>query len=675
MDSAYLLVIDDSPESAEEINSLLRNSGISIHVLFASTTAETKLAIEANPPCLVIHNLGAKSGAPVSEVINLCTKNHIPIAIRFSPHSPDRLFEVLACGCCIALNAEDNSQLTSLVQQQLRSGRTATDQAGLEQKLEELEYRYQLLLDSARDSIAYIHEGLHVYANRAYLECMQVNELNEISGLSLLELMRGDDTDLKQLFRNMQKGEFAEKSVPVTVTNPSGTEFKVELTFSAAKFEGEDCIQMVMREKDGNALLKEELNRLRHIDELTQLANRKAFTEHLDGFIEENRTSEVSSAVFYVEPDDIESLQRDLGVNGMDSFIADLAQVIQRCIGADDLAARFSDHGFAILARHTDKMGVQDVGDCVVQSFSNHIVELEGKTITASCSAGMATLGTLTHSADEVLSQAHTAFSEASQSGNRMVRYKPQLTTVASDEEDKHWVERIRYALNNRDLYSIQQSIVNLDGELEGLFENRTFLREEDGDRSPEEFLPAAERNDLGSSIDRYVIPGLLKAISGTGDRHIINLSCNSILDFSFPGWFGRQLDENDVQGTQVIIQLSARSAESNLKPAGRLIEELKPLGCTFSLSGFDDQRKYCQLLEHLDISLVKLRHGLAQGVNHNSPHLDIIRNVVSETEPADIAVIADEVQDAADLAVLWQCGVKLVAGEFLKEAPQVVGQ
>ena len=30
------------------------------------------------------------------------------------------------------------------------------------------------------------------------------------------------------------------------------------------------------------------------------------------------------------------------------------------------------------------------------------------------------------------------------------------------------------------------------------------------------------------------------------------------------------------------------------------------------------------------------------------------------------VTIIADEVQDASDLAVLWQCGVKLVTGDFL---------
>ena len=35
----------------------------------------------------------------------------------------------------------------------------------------------------------------------------------------------------------------------------------------------------------------------------------------------------------------------------------------------------------------------------------------------------------------------------------------------------------------------------------------------------------------------------------------------------------------------------------------------------------------------------------------------------------------ADEVADTSSLAVLWQCGVKLIAGAFLSESSQVLAQ
>jgi EAL domain-containing protein (putative c-di-GMP-specific phosphodiesterase class I) len=185
----------------------------------------------------------------------------------------------------------------------------------------------------------------------------------------------------------------------------------------------------------------------------------------------------------------------------------------------------------------------------------------------------------------------------------------------------------------------------------------------------------AAERNDLGSTIDRHVIPQIMLAIAGTGDRHIISLSTNSILDFSFPNWFQRILKETEVEGSQLVLQVSAMVAESHLKPTRRVVEELQDLGCNFVLSEFDNDRRTIQLLEHLPVKMIKLRPGLARGLSTNTANQEIIRTVVRAVEANNITIVADEVQDASDLAALWQCGVKLVTGDFLNEAPQVVGQ
>jgi EAL domain-containing protein (putative c-di-GMP-specific phosphodiesterase class I) len=184
-----------------------------------------------------------------------------------------------------------------------------------------------------------------------------------------------------------------------------------------------------------------------------------------------------------------------------------------------------------------------------------------------------------------------------------------------------------------------------------------------------------AERNDLGGAIDRHVMPQLMLAITGTGDKHIINLSANSILDFSFPNWFQRMLKETEVEGSQLILQVSAMVAEANLEPTRHIVEGLQVLGCNFVLSDFDNDRQTVQLLEHLPINMIKLRPGLAQGLSSNTANQEIIRAVVRAVEARDITIIADEVRDASDLAVLWQCGVRLVTGDFLNEAPQVVGQ
>ncbi len=676
MDSAYLLIIEKSPDNAQAINSFLRNSGLAVQVINVVSASELTAAIKEKSPFLILVGTKLPSSMRIGKILKVADQHSTPVALQVDPKQVDTLKTALSSHPLLIVNTEENDQLMRIVKQHISGGKSAREYADQSRKLEELQHRYDLLLDSARDSIAYIHEGLHIYANRAYLDLLHVKTLGEIEGLSLLDLMSTvKGAHLKKLLRDMNQNIFPEETLAVTIKTSANKDLKAELEFSPAKFNGEHCIQMMVREQDANFVLQEELDRLRSTDQLTMMINRQTFTRKLSELIEKEQDDKYRHAVLYIETDGIFDFQQSLGMDGIDTYILDLANVITSCIEEADLPARISDNGFAVLIQRSKKSALQDSGNCILENYSNHIIDLGDKTKTASCSIGLATIGSLTQDAEEVLIQAKMAFKEASQKGNMLVRFKPALTTVHSGEADRDWVERIRYALNNHDFYTVQQSIVDLEGENEGLFENRTFMREEEGDTQASEFMLAAERNDLGSTIDRHVIPQIMAAIAGTGDKHIIALSNNSILDFSFPNWFQRIMKETEVEASQLILQISAINAESNLKPTQRIIDELQEMGCGFVLSEFDNDQRTIQLLEHLPVSMIKLRPGLAKGLSGNTANQETIRAVVRAVEQREITIVADEVQDASDLAVLWQCGVKLVTGDFLNEAPQVVGQ
>ena len=558
MHSAYLLVIDNSPDHAQVINSFLRNSGLAVTVVSATDPDQLEVVLQEKTPFLILLGRQLPPSMKISQVLQAADHHSTPVVMQFASEDLANIEAALTTHPLLIINAEEDEQLMRVVKRYMSGGKTVREYDDLLQKQEELQHRYNLLLDSARDSIAYVHEGLHVYANRSYLDLLQVNTLDEIEGLSLLELMETDEgVDLKKLLRDMNQSIFPKESLVVTINTIGGMQIKAQLAFSPAKFNGEHCIQMMVREQDTNHGLHEELDRLRRMDHLTHMINRQTFAARLNELIEEGHGADHTVAVMYIETDGITELQHDLGMDGIDTYIMDLANIISGCIGGNDIPSRFSDHGFAVLIRRDDSSSLQEPGDAILENYANHIIDIGDQTRTASCSIGMTTLGPLTRDAKEVIAQANTAFKEASNKGNTLVRYKPALTTVHSGEGDREWVERIRYALNNHDFYTVQQSIVDLEGENEGLFENRTFMREEEGDIQAGEFMLAAERNDLGSTIDRHVIPQIMLAIAGTGDRHIISISTNSILDFSFPNWFQRIQKETEAEGSQLVLQLS----------------------------------------------------------------------------------------------------------------------
>ena len=673
MHSANLLVIDQSPEYAEGVNSLLRNSGINIHVLHARSSTEVKRALDRDAPVLILFAGPDEGDATLEDISDLADAADVPLALLANLDEPAALVRRLAGTTCFVIDASREDLLTTAVRRLVRKGEEQCRQRAQQQHMEELEHRYGLLLDSSRDAIAYVHEGLHVYANRTYLEMLRVGDQDEVAGLSLLELFDAGDTNLRDLLKGFSRGTFPAGALDVTVTRPDGSQFSACVTFSPARFDGEDCTQMMMQHKDAANELAAELERLRLTDPLTQLHNRKAFADQLEAWLAGG--GEGTAGVLYIEPDGFRSLQEELGVDAIDTFIADLAGVIRSSLEPEDVAARISDRGFAVLAHRRTKAELEALAEAILAACRSRVVEIGDHSLTFSCSIGLSNVGRMVVDATEIISRARRAQTEAAERGDQLVVYRPQLAAVAPADSEQQWVDRIHYALDRGAFYTVQQSIIDLDGEGEQLFENQIFMRGEGGDHGGAAFLEIADRADLAGLIDRQVLAGLLGSLADAENRQIINLSANSILDYAFPGWFADEVRSACAPGDKVILQITAETAQGNLRPVQRLMKELEPMGCRLSISDFDGQRRCMQLLQHLEVSFIKLHPALTEGLTGNTQHQETIRRIVEAAEPRGVALIADEVADTSSLAVLWQCGVKLVAGTFLRENTQVLAQ
>ncbi len=675
MDSINLLVLDRTPESSEHINSVLRNSGIKIHIIHVATFAELNRAIEGHTPLLIIYANPDPVAAGLEEVTALSRQISVPCALYSDLEDTERLNSLLRTAACLVIDASNDELLISLASDLMDTQavlhRSRTQQA----QLEELEHRYDLLLDSARDAIAYVHEGLHVYANRAYMECLRIGAPTELQGISLLEMVRVPDGDFKAVLRDLSKGNFPSAPLDVEVHRPDDSTFSASLQFSAANFNGEPCIQMLLQERDQAAELAAELERLRNTDPVTQLPNRNRFASQLSEFLDREAESEAAAAVMFVEPDNLDVAQDEVGFTGVDAYVMELARVVREYVEEGDGCGRISDRGIAVLAARRTKQQIEAFAKAIQHAYKNVIIEADGRSFSASCSIGMVQVSRLTRDARSVISQARRACTEARQQGDALVLYRPQLTAVAPAEEESAWVERIRFALKNEDFYAAHQSIVDLDGEGEQLIENLVFLRGEENDYPHGDFATVANKHDLAGHIDRSVIPSILRSIADCDESQVVSLSNHSVTDPGFSAWLIEQVKIYAADPHKLIIQITADTAQANLKPTQRLIRELSSMGCRLSISSFGAERRTMQLFEHLRAQYIKLHTSLTVDLQGNTKAQDAIRQIVEAAGENDTIVIADEIADTSNLAILWQCGVKMIAGAFLQETPQVVGQ
>src|SRR5690625_6371495 len=97
--------------------------------------------------------------------------------------------------------------------------------------LEDIEDRYMLLLHSSSEAIAYLHEGLHIYANPAYLELFGFGGFDVLDGLSMLDLLSSGEKaiDLKQVLKDLNDDKLPEDELELQAHRQDGENFIAQI--------------------------------------------------------------------------------------------------------------------------------------------------------------------------------------------------------------------------------------------------------------------------------------------------------------------------------------------------------------------------------------------------------------------------------------------------------------
>lgn len=110
----------------------------------------------------------------------------------------------------------------------------------------EIAERCRLLLESSRQAIAYLHEGMHIYANGSYLEVFGFADMEDARSKPFMDLaVEGEKEGLRERLRHAVEGE-PPCAEPITARRLDGTPFEAAMTFSRARYEGERCLQVLV---------------------------------------------------------------------------------------------------------------------------------------------------------------------------------------------------------------------------------------------------------------------------------------------------------------------------------------------------------------------------------------------------------------------------------------------
>ena len=669
-----LTLVDDSAEDAEAIVSTLRNGGIAVRPLRPLDAGELGQMVASQPMDLLLASRTAK-GIPLATVLAQVdgSGKDIPVIVLADAITEADLLADQAAGArAVALRGRPDHVLTVL-RREWADLDARRSQRRLEGQMRETERRCDALISSSRDPIAYIHEGMHIRANDAYLEMFGFESFEDVEGLSLLDLVGPQYvSDFKALLKKLSKGEPPPPRFELEARSLDGDSFPATLEFATATYEVEPCVQVVFRRREEfDPELAREVEDLRQRDMVTGLLNRPTFLRELETAVAAVARGEDQYGLLLVEPDHYQRLLADIGIDSADDLAAALAARLSEKLDDSCIAARFGERTFAVLLRgnhaHTAALAEK-----LRAAYASHVFNVGERSASVTASLGGVQIGEKIASVGPVLTRATDCLQAATNlGGNRFEIFDPGAVDRAEEERVQNWIQRLREALQDDSFRLHYQPVVSLQAEPGEVYEALLRLESNGEIVQPQSFIGIAEDNGLLDAIDRWVVNRAIEVLAerkrnGHDTRMVVKVSPASFADNRLLDLIARQLAAHDVPGDRLWLQTPEAKVFTHLRQAQAFQTAAAKLGCHVGLEHFGAGLDSFQLLSHFQPTFLKIDRVFSEDLGRNAEHQQKIREIAERAQALGIVTVAEHVQDAATMAFLFTANVDYVEGNFL---------
>lgn len=674
-----LLAVDDGPESVREIEDLLENRYLRMH--FADTPNAFGRILEDEAIDLALIHIHEDSKTLLDPLVRLLRGQNPPVPL-FAVVDPEPASALAAAesGVCGCVRVDDPRGVVRVLGERLRL--TAENRALAERlsRTRDIQERYNLLLESSSEAIAYLHQGLHIYANPSYIRLFGFENFDDLEGLSILDMLSPGKSgvDLKRLLKSLTRGDLPDNALALLANRSDGSEFRAAVEFAPAHYDGETCTQILIRERveaGDNAELKRELEKLRSHDMLTGLLNRQAFINALNRDIR-NPGAAPNIAILLVTLDSIDDLQRKVGTAATDVLIHQFAEHFESLVSPDLTPARLSDFVLAVRVVFDDRNEVDQLATRLVEGFSGHILEVADKSPTVTVSVGLALDSRQMFSAGELLAQAESALREAERTGgNSYLRYRPPASTE-NGGDDEQWTQILKHALGNDAFRLVQIPVTSMEDEQFLIHEFEVRLRMEGSDEIilSSTFREPANQAGLSAKIDLQMLDHLRNWLAAhPADRHplLVPVSYQGLDDEQVVEFIQRMVDDDELDARRLILGFRINEIRENLREVQRLTTRFGAHGVKFALLDAQPHDQVELILKNVLVQYIKLGGDITRALRNDDPARKSLEQLAATAAKNEIRIIAPPVEATTDLAALWQFGITLVQGDFVRDGEE----
>jgi diguanylate cyclase (GGDEF)-like protein len=406
-------------------------------------------------------------------------------------------------------------------------------------------------------------------------------------------------------------------------------------------------------------------------DSITGLINRRGFTEKLHQALTKTKTSQITYSLLFLDIDQFKIINDTSGQKAGDQLLNQIGSLITSAVGHKHIVGRLGADEFGVLMQNFDLEKAGQIAEKIRQQINQFRFAYENKLYDISVCIGVAELQADFDDISIPLSAADLACNVAKEQGrNRVHIYHPSDYEMIRHENEMHWVSRINLALEQERFQIYRQKILPLnsrpDAKDEEHYEILLRLKDESGNLIPPlNFIPAAERYNLMSKLDRWVVTNALSKMAAALRRDTtsklscsINLSGQSFCEPGFVEFVIGQINLSGVPSNRICFEITETAAVSNLSQTVKFMEALKDIGCSFSLDDFGSGMSSFTYLKNLPVDYLKIDGYFVKNMLNDPIDLAMVKSIHEIGQVMGLKTIAEFVENDQILEQLVRLGV-----------------
>lgn len=684
-----LLVIDDDQLYAERIVDLLGSYYDSVNLGFLDDKEELLKTLRQPWDTLVF---GQAYDMNFTEVVGIVQEQGIDLPMiclisedtAANAHNADGLPSILNGTMVKALSADQEMAVVMaicLLHDNLRSRQQLKT---LQHVISEAEQRANVLIKNSKSAVAYIDQGIHIFANDPYLQLFGFESMNDIIGIPVIDLIAGGDNikAFKQFLRQFDKGNRKDVEFNFESKRTDGSTFEAKLQLAVATLDGEPVTQIIIQQNNANSAdVAKRLAAAERKDSLTGIDNRLGFELQLTKVYEQAKQGALTAGLFYIQLDNVGKIRSSLGLQGIDTTVQQVAYALDELmtneIEGNSHVSRFSDTAFTILVENQNTAALEKLAKKIGSTISDMLIEVDKRTTSTTASIAIVKIEKNTPEPKVLLERALDAINQIMiETSNHGDTYHLYDASEHANSDDHALAESLVDAIANNRFELSFQPIYDINHDRSDFFEVYLRLPLADANNTvltPDQFMAVAKAHKLLEKIDRWILINACKKINDVRKSHpdarlLVQLTNASLIDKKLPSVASQLINAVGGKAGALTLQFNEKDIADHLTVAKSQFKALNQVNCQLGINNFGSSAKSVELANFVQPDMVRLARNYVDSLD-NPENLETVKSLIMRTNEISVDVLMPYIEDAATMSVAWSVGARYLQGYYL-EAP-----